>query len=93
MAKAAPSRRCQPSSPNSSSAYALQAAVWEEQTGMDGTQDKVAMHRQTDLSLTAAAVTACGKKRGQCSRPPKVHTAGEEEMLSQCLEINQDFIP
>lgn len=66
------------------------AALWNEQTRTDGAQDKAATPRQTDLYLTAA-VTACGRKRGQRSQSPKVHTAGEEEMLSQLSEKNQEL--
>lgn len=52
--------------------------LWEGQTRTDGAQDTVGMSQQTDLYLTAAAGTACGRKRGrQRSQPPKVHTAGK----------------
>lgn len=67
------------------------AAKWEEQTRMDGTWDKVAMHRQTDLSLSSSSSNSLWEEeRGRCSRPPKVHTAGKEEMLSGLVEINHD---
>lgn len=46
------------------------AAKWEEQTRMDGTWDKVAMHRRT-FPLAAAAVTACGRKRGGDAHDPQ----------------------
>lgn len=63
------------------------AGKWEERTGMDGTWDKVAMHRQTDLSLSSSSNSLGEEERGRRSRPPKVHTAGKEEMLSGLVEI------
>lgn len=70
VAKAVPSRRCRPSPPSSSSAYALQAAVWEEQSGMDGTQDKVAM--QTDGPfLDSSSGNSLWEEEGAMPTAPK----------------------
>lgn len=60
----------------------------------EGAQDTVGMSQHTDLYLTAAAGTACGRKSWGATLPaPKSAHSWEEEMLSQLRDRIQDLIP
>lgn len=70
------------------------AALCKEQTQTDGAQDKVAMPGQTDLYLTAAAVTACGRRRGGSTHSPQKCTQlGKKRCFLQLSKRNQELIP
>lgn len=60
-------------------------------TNSDGRDLGQSGNAQTDLSLSSSSSNSLWEEeRGRCSRPPKVHTAGKEEMLSGLVEINHD---
>ena len=65
-----------------------------ERTDSDGRCSGHRGNAKTDGPLldSSSSNSLWEEERGQRSQPPKVHTAGEEEMLSQLSERNQDTV-